>query len=156
MILWIGVLILLLLPGWGAAEDGYCGDANGVTELVHSVDRTLIIAQGCFALPKGATLSNTALLIDNPLRHLKVVTGVLTRKTQAERDAADAALAAQQAAEATRQATLSAALGNQACNNVSVATIDARIDALENLSDLRTFLKLFVKCVFARRGELQP
>lgn len=91
-------------PGW--TEDFPCGDANGLTRYIESVDPSRVTDPTCSPVPEANVPAQKALVASFPqknhlghFKYLKVVGGLAVEKTQAEKDAADAAHAAALAAE---------------------------------------------------------
>lgn len=144
-----------LLPALGWAGFYVCGDTNQLTQAFYD-DPTSPRANAptCNAVPATQVDAQVALIQSflpphmNPgrLDYLKVLAGLATEKTQAEKDAVDAALQAQRDAQqalATERAT------NIFCNQQDVnagtnaiaarkAALYAQIDAISTLT-LATF-----------------
>jgi hypothetical protein len=170
------LILLCLLPSLVWAGDRVCGNStdaagptDGVLSYVESVDNTDLPA-GCVAVPEDDIVTQRALK-DTPgfdRRKYRVVSSLMTLKSQSVRDAIDAADAA---TAATRAAILAEFTTNEACNVTSLqeaidkietqrAAIQTDIDAVTNIATAKTALtsantrltaidKNIAKCLFA-------
>lgn len=78
----------------------------------------------------------------------KVVGGVVVNKTQSEIDAeAQAIINEQILAEIQRQADKDEDLANTDLSNINLPKIEAKIDAINNIAQMRTFLKRLVRYI---------
>ena len=118
--------LLLLLPGWVAAEDFVCGDSTKLYRYTPSVDPTKVpTCPASFLLsqiPEMQLVPQAQLYATVPAKHLKVVAGLMVEMTQPEKDAVD--LPAQQHAAATAVAKNEIAT-NEVCANNTLPEITA-------------------------------
>jgi hypothetical protein len=116
------------------AEIVLCGNATTLDHFQLSVDPSQ--ASPCaepytqHVVSKAHTAAQRALLTAQPLRYLQVEGGLAVLKSQGERDTIDAALAAEQAAEAAAQAAVVTELEDPACRVATFAQIATRFDTL--------------------------
>ena len=129
------------------AEMVVCGDSNGVTKVITSIDPSKVQGLGipnCTVLTKNlgvSTLDTQKTLYNNtPLRYLKVTSGLLDVKTQSEKDAVDAVIATQVTAK--QELIDESDTKNQMCNPISLQQIKNRVttinDTLNNQIDGHT------------------
>lgn len=121
------LMLCLCLPTLVCAEDVVCGDASQMSRYLRSIDPSRVTDPTCTLISKANTGSQRALVESLPLRYLKVIGGLATAKTQAEKDAADAVVADQQAAS---QVFVDEATNSDFCNTVTFATLENRLDTL--------------------------
>jgi hypothetical protein len=123
-----------LVPTLVGAVDVVCGDATQMSRYIRSTDPSQMSDGTCAIIGKANVASQRALVesqpLDKPIRYLKVVGGLATSKTQAEKDAADAVAASDLAASQVFVDETTSAV-NDLCGTALLSDIDTRIDALK-------------------------
>lgn len=83
-----------------------------------------------------------------PIKYLKCVSGVVSEKTQAEKDATDAAILAEKnSAKRSRLDFLDDVAAGTQVSDFSLAKIDAAIDSISNLNEAKVFFKRLVRFI---------
>ncbi len=117
-------LLLLLVPALAQAEFFVCGDSNSLQQVFYR-DLSLSRPGNCSAVAEGSIAAQLALMASVVrFDYLKVVSGLAVEKTQGEKDAVDAAIAATNAAIAAVASELS---GSTTCNAADLATVNSRL-----------------------------
>jgi hypothetical protein len=118
------IVLGLLWPCLVGAEDFVCGDATLMTRYLPSMDPSRVTDGTCTQISKANTPAQRALVQATPPRYLKVVGGLAVEMTQPEKDAVDAASAAQ---AAVRQLLLDELTTSATCNADTLATVNTRL-----------------------------
>lgn len=173
-------LACLLLPAQAQAAMFICGDPTTFRGHVFadaSQPPTCPAPYGLSQVPKAETAAQEALIAAFPKYYLKVMgtppDGLVTEKTQAEKDAVDAAILAKQEEQ---QAYDDAATNNDLCNatldelaaakNTLASNLQGDIDGISNIATAKTeltdmmtrlvnALDKLMRCIRGRAGPPQ-
>lgn len=123
-------VVMLLCIVSAHAEDYACGNSILLTRYIMSVDPSKITDGTCTVISKGNTVSQRALVTATPQRYLKVIGGLATEMTVAEKGNVDAAIATLASA---RQVFVDEIAQQDICSQVTLADIDTKFTQIAAL-----------------------
>jgi hypothetical protein len=123
------ISVLISMAGIANAEFYVCGDASHFVQSFFR-DPSFARPSNCSQVPDDLVEAQLGIVGSVPLRYLKVVpvapNGLAVEMTASEKQAVDDAITA---ANTAANALIAEAATNPACNNVTLAQVDAFLDA---------------------------